>query len=617
MQLEDYLLTFTADKPEPTSYVAIDVKEDDVANGDSVAIDIKDETSASKSSKSSKSSKGNHELKLFWLACSIVPYWDRWVFILWLIAIELISSLATFSLLYKYKAGVICTPILLSMLRLYFDNYKVDMMFRINREFKRLTLDYFKSLSQSNKNMSEDMTDFNKMTDRASNSLYSIFSWGLPIIISGARKLITIFSILIFEGYWKIIFSTSIIYLAYFYFYMIPKQKELAAIRTQMKEREKWVVGLLKWTLNLFQKGKRDSNAILEIEDETNALERSFYRGWDNIAGGMTIISAMVTFIGLVSISDWTTLLFFKIIFDDLRGTIMTFSNFANSYASRSKDFDKYLSWFMDTDGREDALPQQEFPKDGLTFKSINISLGKFTLFAEVLSILESQVILLKGRTGVGKTQIVNALQGLLPGAILEGKYSPIQFVNSFEYLDQHMRSLIPGSKLELRRLLNKYTDDAILMMLVSVVRLGDKIKTISDLDVEMKGYSGGQKMKVALLFTLLEVIKEKKTVLVLDEPEQGLDPASRLEIVRSVLNFLKTDIKKYNGGTSVAALLIYHGDDFDIVNISHLLTKVWFFEKVDGATIVTENTNLAEYCDGIIHKGRAELDSLSRMISH
>ena len=122
--------------------------------------------------------------------------------------------------------------------------------------------------------------------------------------------------------------------------------------------------------------------------------------------------------------------------------------------------------------------------------------------------------------------------------------------------------------------------------------------------------------MKVSLLFTLLEVIKNKSTVVVLDEPEQGLDSESRLRVLVNVLNFLNTDIKTYNGGTTVTVLLIYHGDEKDIVNISHLLTKVWFFKKVDGATIVTENTNLAEYCDEIIHKGRAELDSLSRMIS-
>jgi len=248
-QLEEYLAGFTVEKQESNEYVAIDIKSEDVANGDSVAIDIKDPPS-----------NGNHELKLFWLACSIVPVWDRWFFIICLLFIELISSLATFSLMYEYKVGVICAPILLAIMRLYFDNYKVDMMLRIKRGWKLLTLNYFQNLSQADKNAVEDMTDFNKMIDRASNSLYSIFSWGLPIIISGVRKLITIFSILILNGYWKIIFSTRIIYGAYFY--MSPKQKELAEIRATMKEREKWIVGLLKWTLNLFQKGKRDLNAV-------------------------------------------------------------------------------------------------------------------------------------------------------------------------------------------------------------------------------------------------------------------------------------------------------------------------------------------------------------------
>jgi energy-coupling factor transporter ATP-binding protein EcfA2 len=411
---------------------------------------------------------------------------------------------------------------------------------------------------------------------------------------------------------------------------MIPKQKNLTDIRSKMKEREKWIVGLLKWTLNLFQKGKRQFNAILEIDDETDSLEISFYKGWDTIAGGMTIISAIITFIGLSPINDWSTLLFFKIIFDDLRGTIGTFSNFANSYASRSKDFDKFLAWFMETNGRENALLRQEFPQDGLTFTEVNISFENarsnaqsitqnitknisFSLISKNLSILSDQVILLKGKTGAGKTQIVNALQGLLPGAVLEGIYSPIQYVKSFEYLDQHMRSSIPNARLTLRRLLNNNQDNDLLMLLVSVVRLEDKIKWITDLDAPMEGYSGGQKMKVSLLFTLCEVIREKKTVLVLDEPEQGLDPASRLDVINSVLSFLKDEIKKYNDGISIAVLLIYHGDDIDIVKLRALITKIWLFDKIDGVSVVREETNLVEYCNGIISKKIVELQAIMK----
>jgi ABC-type uncharacterized transport system ATPase subunit len=148
-------------------------------------------------------------------------------------------------------------------------------------------------------------------------------------------------------------------------------------------------------------------------------------------------------------------------------------------------------------------------------------------------------------------------------------------------------------------------------MLLISIVQL-DKISIISDIDEPMNGYSGGQKMKVALLFTLLEVIKEKKTVLVLDEPEQGLDPISRLEIVSNVLNFVKDGIQEYNGGTPVSVLLIYHGDDLDIVTLSGLLTKMWLFEKINGVSIVKEGINLIDYCNGIVCKRKEELEKLS-----
>jgi hypothetical protein len=117
MNLEEYLEEF---KPKVlTGYVAIDTKED-----------TKEDTKAH--TKDIAKKEDSHEFQLFQLACSIVG--DKWVFILWLLAIEFVAFLATISLLYQYKILAISLPILLGIMKFYFQNYKVEMMFIIKRK---------------------------------------------------------------------------------------------------------------------------------------------------------------------------------------------------------------------------------------------------------------------------------------------------------------------------------------------------------------------------------------------------------------------------------------------------------------------------------------------------
>ncbi len=97
-----------------------------------------------------------------------------------------------------------------------------------------------------------------------------------------------------------------------------------------------------------------------------------------------------------------------------------------------------------------------------------------------------------------------------------------------------------------------------------------------------------------------------------MDEPEQGLDPFSRLDVIQSVLEFCKTGIKKYIGSINLSVLVIYHGDDTDIIKMNKLFNKIWLFDKKLNKSHVIQTLNIKEFCTDILKNKQQELDKLS-----
>jgi ABC-type nitrate/sulfonate/bicarbonate transport system ATPase subunit len=549
-------------------------------------------------------------LKLSWL---LLP--NKFTFIFFIVVLELIKSFSTIGLLLENKLIVISAPLLVSVLSLIDGIYNIDIFYKIKHSWLHINLDYFNDLSWIKKNEQEDMTDFHRMINSSSTTLSNLITWGLPTIVSGITNLTTVMYVLIIKGYWKIIFITSIIYYIYFKFIMKSLQEKLATMRSKMKDSEKIIVSKRKWLLQLFKNNKRKTDDVINLELELDTLENEFIKGWNIITNGMSLVSCLISFIGLYGIDNWENLLLVKIIFDDLRHTIETFSHFSNNLTARSKDFDKYLSWYEGTCGREKKIEYYSVPENGLSFNTININFdNKFILDTKDLSIKPNDVIILRGPTGIGKTQLINSLQGLISGSDLKNGNGDIEEARNYqldwEYLDQNMRETIPNYGLSLREMLFNEPDTELIFKLVQVVKLDDKIKNKKDIDVMMKGFSGGQRMKTSLIFTLLEVIKQNKSILVLDEPEQGLDPYSRLEVVRNVLEFCKSGIKKYIN-KELAILVIYHGDDTDIIKLHKLSNKIWLLKKNNGKTIVDEITNIKKFCNELLDIKKNELKSL------
>ena len=238
---------------------------------------------------------------------------------------------------------------------------------------------------------------------------------------------------------------------------------------------------------------------------------------------------------------------------------------------------------------KEDTKTNSSDSLDLLEEKTM--TLGKFILDANELTISSFDKILLRGESGIGKTQLVNAIQGLISGAkfikynwsgsnasesnISESDYIKINdkvlpetYESNWEYMNQQTRETISSFGLSLRQMLEDESDDNLIMRLVRIVMLEDKFN-LTNLDIPMEGISGGEKMRLSILYTLWNMEKRNKQVLILDEPEQGLDEDIRVSVIKNILTYVSKPV-----------LVIYHGSRLDLLQLP--FTKVWIFDKVN-----------------------------------
>ena len=134
---------------------------------------------------------------------------------------------------------------------------------------------------------------------------------------------------------------------------------------------------------------------------------------------------------------------------------------------------------------------------------------------------------------------------------------------------------------MSLRDLLEGESDNLLIESLLQLVMLENRFPNIASYDIKVTGLSGGERMRLSLVFTLLETIKKKKQILILDEPEQGLDESTRRQVITNILNYLK-----------IPVICIYHGSTLDLLKMP--FNKIWMFDHANTHTevIITDFIN-------------------------
>jgi ABC-type iron transport system FetAB ATPase subunit len=248
---------------------------------------------------------------------------------------------------------------------------------------------------------------------------------------------------------------------------------------------------------------------------------------------------------------------------------IRTISSALNSVTHFLSQYDRYLNQYLKyrkhfdkTDLTYDELHEQlPIPEEGLTITSVSIKRGEnYSIEGGNIPIQHGKHILVQGPSGAGKTSLVDALRGFIPGITLliglAGNYSKQIYMHA-----QSCASLVQLTSVSFADLFgttNQHDFEHIHKLLGIVfseselTRILDNISKENPFKTKIEGkLSGGQQARIFIVLTLWTLEKLSSKIVIFDEIESALDPGNRVAVLKKLYDYLKA--------RNIAAIWITH----------------------------------------------------------
>ena len=172
------------------------------------------------------------------------------------------------------------------------------------------------------------------------------------------------------------------------------------------------------------------------------------------------------------------------------------------------------------------------------------------------ITIRHGDIILIKGKSGGGKTSFVNALVGKTEGVVLGGMYKPQELTHNYVEFYQAIKEDMPLDNVTYSEFFRTRNTKEITAAL-SICGYTKFAGSIDD--VVFTKLSGGEKDRLALAAIIhdAEVAMRdgKHHILILDEPGKELDDVSSLDVVEGILDFCL--------GNNLTTIVISHHSNF------------------------------------------------------
>ena len=248
-----------------------------------------------------------------------------------------------------------------------------------------------------------------------------------------------------------------------------------------------------------------------------------------------------------------------------LIGTINSILSALDNLERDFQEFKKYDDFWKKNEKHMREDPEQLPLPDVLEIEKINTKLSdKFSIKCNTpFTITKGNKIIVRGPSGAGKTTLIRSLQGLEEGTELNNEYTPSNFYSSFVYFSQNIRRKMPFSDITIHDLFGNRDPELIkkackMAMIWDwvIAQYQNKEKDEYDEDYEdpnpiiidkidltkkiFNNISGGQETRLALAVRISELMANPiKSALVLDEPEQGMDPPLAYQVIQNIFDSL------------------------------------------------------------------------------
>jgi ABC-type transport system involved in cytochrome bd biosynthesis fused ATPase/permease subunit len=321
--------------------------------------------------------------------------------------------------------------------------------------------------------------------------------------------------------------------------YLLIKKKMYLILRTSQKKARELNMKCNSLTENdllMFEVDEVSVETMVNYSDRNMQNSNVVDRDWYKIAL-INDLSGCMTLYGFMMFSSS----YYDII--TIFGTIGKFTSVINSMSACKNQYDReaqnyitYVKLWDDKTFKESPDSIKKLAKK-ISITDVNIAMKNGNLTMDgTLNLYRGNKILIKGKSGQGKTTFINALFGKVNGVKLEedinlkdSKHQIVEFTQIQSF---------PTKNITIRELFRNEVDDSVIKKCLQIACSDDWIDdNIGSYDADIKGrHSGGQKNRLLIATKIYKVMSIKSGILMLDEPEVGSDPEVAYQIITNII---------------------------------------------------------------------------------
>ena len=408
----------------------------------------------------------------------------------------------------------------------------LDLLANKKKMVAELALWYKYSDLSLNSRESDNVMTFMRKIERYINVIAMELTWGLPTVVSLFINTGGFIFALVSKGNGKMIFLFVGVISVWYFFVVRRYMKKYTAKRKESRDLNEALHNMARLEANRLHAG--DATAV-DVTKHTSASMNNFMEQhfmWKNIQ----IMQSIPIYFIMGVIAFWANqadIPVLMIAFTSVQGTVKGFMNFLSQREVMVAD-KKEIDEFWDKKTFDKKPPQIDIPAN-LAISSIRDAFVRFTGFLQVGT---CQVIRIVGPTGAGKTTFIQMILGLREGILFPAGILPLSFIDKITYMRQNIREILPTKSVTVRQLFYESQDNEGIYHCMEIVGLVAWLAGIGGLDSKIcEKISGGEKTRLCLAIILYKAIMNRSQWVILDEPEQGIDPEMAPRLITAVLD--------------------------------------------------------------------------------
>lgn len=387
---------------------------------------------------------------------------------------------------------------------------------------------------------------FGPKKENHSSAIYHVIEWGMPNSFYLLGTFIsTVYTFWLMNLLSELLIMATITILVYNYI-IRPKQNQFSRTQKSIYKENNRLLSLLRIMQIGFQQKEISPDRMTDIDfqgDHNHDQITGHYQKIMMITHSLNNLGMLLVAFMMHGTASSFMLVFMTL--NRLNGGINGLTHFLNQFSRYQSQFDLYNSSWKNLVFKQQTvnlpIPQELAIIDvKIDFKAFSVRLASHTA---PISLAKGSKILIRGKTGAGKTTFVNGIVGKISGVVMNHG-QPENYAWLIADMYQNIREKMPSSDVSIRYFFRNEVDDNLILECLRLCFEPDELtrlqRTLETQDIDHDDLetgpkvdnwldadlndilSGGQKTRLCLATRVYEM--RNKEILVLDEPEQGSD---------------------------------------------------------------------------------------------